>query len=214
MKKFIKNALFGAVAMPTILASTISINPATIGQVNTSNPTIIQEILDVTINKDTAEANKAQKEREETAAKIDAFYTSKKMKLAGHGMGMVLASEKYGIDPYMMAAIATKETTGGNFACPITAKRTGDIRYTYNAFGWGSCGIKFESYEHGFEIIAKNLSGSNPATAKHYSGKDTVSILESYNPRSVVHDYPEQIMAIMIKIEKTSIPVNQEIAMK
>jgi hypothetical protein len=30
----------------------------------------------------------------------------------------------------------------------------------------------------------------------------------------VVHDYPEQIMAIMIKIEKTSIPVNQEIAMK
>lgn len=212
MQTNIKNALFGAIAMPTILASTISINPATIDQAITAKQISIQEALGLTTSEN-SESEKAQKEREEIAAKIDTFYKSKNMKLAGHGMGMVLASEKYGLDPYMMAAIATKETTGGNVACPITAKRTGDIRYTYNAFGWGSCKIYFESYEEGFETIAKNLSGNNPKTARYYSGKDTISILESYNPRHVVRDYPEQIVSIMKRIENTPIDT-KEIAMK
>ena len=212
MYKTIKNSLFGAVLMPTILASTISINPANIDiKLPSENNNPIQQFIG---NLDNNKIDQAQAEREEKAAKIDAYYSKKNMKLAGHGMGMVVASEKYGLDPYVMAAIATKETTGGNFACPVTAKRTGDIRYTFNVFGWGSCKIKFESYEDGFETIAKNLTGNNPNTAKHYSGKDTVSILESYNPRHVVSDYPEQILAIAKTIESTQVDNTKEIAMK
>jgi hypothetical protein len=207
MYKTIKNALFGAVIMPTILASTISINPANIDiKLPSDNNNPIQQLIGgIEDNK----IDQAQIDREEKAAKIDAYYSKKNMKLAGQGMNMVIASEKYGLDPYVMAAIATKETTGGNFACPVTAKRTGDIRYTYNVFGWGSCKIKFESYEAGFETIAKNLTGNNPSTKRYYHGKDTVSILESYNPRHIVSDYPEQIMAIMNTIESTSIDSKQ-----
>ncbi len=198
--------------MPTILASTISINPANIDiKLPSENNNPIQQLIGgIEDNK----IDQAQIDREEKAAKIDAYYSKKNMKLAGHGMGMVIASEKYGLDPYVMAAIATKETTGGNFACPVTAKRTGDIRYTYNVFGWGSCKIKFESYEEGFETIAKNLTGNNKATAKYYHGKDTISILESYNPRHVVADYPEQIMAIMKTIENTQVTDTKELAVK
>lgn len=212
MHTIITKSLFGAVVMPTILASTLTTNPAMVDLTTSSNTISIQNILNtVDDTKENIEEDEATKIRTQTAAKIDAYFAKKKMKLAGQGMAMVIASEKYGLDPYLMAAIATKETTGGNFACPETAKRTGDIRYTYNVFGWGSCKIKFESYESGFETIAKNLTGNNPNTAKHYSGKDTVSILESYNPRHVVADYPEQIIAIMKTIEKTSITT--EIAM-
>lgn len=209
MQKTIKNALFGAIAMPTILASTLSINPANIDQAFVSKQISLNQALGLKIEEDTT----IQDERAKKAAKIDTYFESKGLPLAGHGMGMVLAAEKYGLDWRMIPAIAMKETTGGKFACPVTAKRTGDIRYTYNVFGWGSCGIKFESYEQGFEIIAKNLTGNNPKTARYYHGKDTVSILESYNPRHVVADYPEQIIAIMSKIDKVSVE-SSELAMK
>ena len=56
---------------------------------------------------------------------------------------MVVASEKYGLDPYIMAAIATKETTGGNFACPITASNEqGYPDYRHLMYSGGSCTIK------------------------------------------------------------------------
>lgn len=195
--------------MPTILASTLSINPANIDQAFVSKQISLNQALGLKIEEDTT----IQDERAKKAAKIDTYFESKGLPLAGHGMGMVIAAEKYGLDWRMIPAIAMKETTGGKFACPVTAKRTGDIRYTYNVFGWGSCGIKFESYEEGFEIIAKNLTGNNPKTARYYHGKDTVSILESYNPRHVVADYPEQIIAIMSKIDKVSVEPS-ELAMK
>jgi hypothetical protein len=211
MQKTIKNALFGAMAMPAILASTLTINPANIDQAFTLKQISFNQVLGLTTeDKDT----KIEEERALKAAKIDTYFESKGLPLAGHGMGMVLAAEKYGLDWRIIPSIAMKETTGGKFACPVTAKRTGDIRYTYNVFGWGSCGIKFESYEAGFDTIAKNLTGNNPATQKHYAGKDTVSILESYNPRHVVSDYPEQIMAIMEKIDNVSIDDTKEIAMR
>ena len=201
--------------MPTILASTISINPANIDQAVTSNQTSIQQMLNTALNttNEDPKTTKLNNERAEKAAKIDSYFKQKKVPLEGQGMSMVMAAEKYDLDWRLLPSIAFKETTGGKFACPITAKRTGDIRYTYNVFGWGSCSIKFESYAHGFETLAKNLSGNNPTTSKHYNGKNTVGILESYNPRHVVADYPEQIIAIMKTIENTSI-TPKEIAMK
>jgi len=196
--------------MPTILASTISINPASISPGTAQNNNPIELILNGNIDE---QVDQAQIDRELKAKKIDTYYTKKKMKLAGHGMEMVIASEKYGLDPYIMAAIATKETGGGNVTCPVTMKKTGNIDYKHNVFGWGSCTITFKSYVEAFDTIAKNLTGNNPKTAKHYAGKNTISILESYNPRSIVHDYPEQIIAIMKTIENTPITLEKVLAM-
>lgn len=210
MQKTINNFIFGAIAMPTILASTLSINPANIDQAFASKQMSFNQVLGL---KEDQVDSALEKERAEKAAKIDQYFGSKGLPLAGHGMGMVLAAEKYNLDWRMLPAIAMKETTGGKFACPVTARRTGDIRYTYNVFGWGSCKLVFESYEDGFEILAKNLTGNNPRTARHYAGKDTVSILESYNPRHVVADYPEQIIAIMNTIDKVQVN-SVELAMK
>lgn len=197
--------------MPTILASTISINPVNIDPKLPMDTNPIEQILNSDNTTDTV-SDLEQKERELKAAKIDAYFKGKP--LEGHGMGMVLAAEKYDLDWKILPAIAKRETTGGEFACNYTAKTTGDIRYTYNVFGWGSCKIKFESYEAGFETLAKNLSGNNPATARYYAKKNTVDILMSYNPPHIVKDYSKQVVAMMDAIENTPINTNKELSMR
>ncbi len=132
-------------------------------------------------------------EREEKAAKIDTYYGKYNLPLAGYGMTMVLAGEKYGIDPYLIAGIAMRESTGGKFACGN------------NPFGWGSCKIKFESFEHAIDVVAMNLGGHNEKTARYYKGKSTKAILDTYNPPSVVATYSSEVMGIMKKIDATTV---------
>ncbi len=204
MHNIITRSLFGAIVMPTILASSLTTNPAMIDQTIPTDKISIQSIMDG--QKENTELTKEEIARKEKADKIDAYFRERGLPLAGHGMGMVLAAEKYGLDWKIIPAIAMKETTGGKFACPATYKRTRDIGYTYNVFGWGSCTIKFKSYEDAFDTVAKNLTGNNPATASYYTGKNTIGILESYNPRWVVPDYPERVVAIMKSIDNTPIP--------
>lgn len=195
--------------MPTILASTINPNPASISANKPLDNNPIENILgEIKDNKDTA----LQAERLAKAEKINTYFGKRNLPLEGHGMEMVMVAEKYNIDWRLIPSIALIETTGGKFACSKTYKATGDIRYTYNVFGWGSCSIKFESYNEAFEILAKNLSGNNPKTARYYKGKDTIGILESYNPRHIVSDYPEKIMKVMSAIDNTK--TNNELAMK
>lgn len=128
------------------------------------------------------------KEQLEQAAKIDRYYSRYNLPLAGHGLAMVLAAEKYDIDWRLVAAIGMIESTGGKFACK---------KAKYSAFGWGSCKINFSSYEESIDVISKNLGGHNSATAKHYAGKDLRGILESYNPPSVVPNYANKVMKQM-----------------
>lgn len=151
---------------------------------------------------------------EARANAIDAYFKARNMPLEGHGMGMVLAAEKYGLDYRLLAAIAVRETTGGLAACPVTYKRTGDMGYKYNVFGWGSCKIKFKSYEDAFEVLARNLSGANENTAKHYAGKDTKGILQAYNPPSIVPRYADQVMAIMNSIGPADLEHPEALAKK
>lgn len=211
MHNIITQSLFGAIVMPTIIASSLTTNPAMIAETVNADKLSIQTILDS--QKENTELTKEEKERLEKAAKIDAYFAKRNLPLAGHGMGMVLAAEKYGLDYRMLPAIAMRETTGGLKACPVTYQRTGDIGYKHNVFGWGSCSIRFDSYEDAFDTLAKNLTGNNPRTARYYKGKDTISILESYNPRHIVRDYPEQVVAIMDAIEKTASDDGKELAM-
>jgi hypothetical protein len=139
----------------------------------------------------TPEMAALQTEREETAAKIDAYYAKYNLPLETHGMSMVLAGEKYGVDPILLAAMAMRETTGGKFAC------------NNNPFGWGSCKIKFQSFDHAIDVVAMNLGGHNPRTASYYKGKSLTGILKTYN--SVIPSYSNEVIAIMAKIENIKI---------
>jgi hypothetical protein len=132
-----------------------------------------------------------QLEREENALKIDEFFSKGNMPLKGYGMKMVLEAEKNDLDWRLIPAIAVRESTGGKFACKSVS---------YSAFGWGSCKISFKSYDQAIELLAQNLGGNNPRTARYYGNKSIKQILETYNPPSVVPTYAREVIAVMNKI--------------
>ena len=122
------------------------------------------------------------------AQAIDAYFAERGMPLEGSGKKMAEEAEKNEIDWRLLPAIAVRESTGGKFDCK---------KVPNNAFGWGSCKIGFDSNEHAIEIVAKNLGGNNPKTARHYDEKTTMQILRAYNPPSIVPRYAEQVISIM-----------------
>lgn len=130
-------------------------------------------------------------EREEKAAKIDAYFAQYDLPLTGYGMKIVLEGETYDVDPYLIAALAMRESTG----CKFIPKGT------YNCFGWGK--VKFESFDHAIATIAKNLGGHNKQTAHYYKDKSLEQILKTYN--SVIPTYTQEIVSIMKRIERTAI---------
>lgn len=143
-----------------------------------------------------AEDRALQLEREENAAKIDAYFAKGDMPLEGYGMKMVLAAEKHDLDWRLIPAIAVRESTGGRHACKSVS---------YSAFGWGSCKISFKSYDHAIESLAEHLGGNNPKTARYYANKSIEQILKTYNPPSVVPKYAQEVIAVMNKIEEVKI---------
>lgn len=142
------------------------------------NKTVDQENVDAEL----------QKEREEKAAMIDAYFASKGMPLKGYGLKMVLEAEKNDLDWRILPAISVRESTGGKHACKSVSN---------SPFGWGSCKISFKTMDESIETVARNLGGNNPRTAHHYDDKTTLQILRAYNPPSIVPKYAEQVIAIM-----------------
>ncbi len=124
----------------------------------------------------------------ERADKIDAYYKKRGMPLIGYGAKMVAEAEKNNLDWRLLPAIAIKESTGGKFACHK------------NPFGWGSCKIKFDNWNESIEVVARNLGGNNPNTARYYKGKTTIEKLSVYN--SVIPTYNAEIFEFMDLIEK------------
>ncbi len=132
-----------------------------------------------------------EQDRLEKAAQIDAYYKAHNLPLAGYGMKMVLEAEKNNIDWRLIPALGMRESTGGKFACKNA---------TFSPFGYGSCKLNFDSYDHAIEVVARSLGGNNPKTASHYKNKTTEEKLKSYNPPSIVPKYVDQVMAIMSEI--------------
>lgn len=128
-------------------------------------------------------------EMNEKAAKIDAYYAKRNMPLEGYGAMMMKVSEENNLDWRLLPAIAIKESTGGKFAC-----------YS-NPFGWGSCKIKFQSFEEAIEVVSFNLGGNNPNTERYYKNKTTIEKLHHYN-NAVVPTYTKEILEFMELIEK------------
>lgn len=127
--------------------------------------------------------------RKERAQAIDDYFASRNLPLAGYGMKMVIEAEKNGLDWRLIPAIGMRESTGGKFAC-----KSAD----YSPFGFGSCRIDFDSYDHAIEVVARNLGGNNPRTKGSYANKTLVQKLKSYN--SVIPTYTKEIFSIMNKI--------------
>ena len=137
--------------------------------------------------KEIAQILKAREMRANANA-IDVYFARRDMPLEGTGAKMVEEAEKNNLDWRLLPAIAVRESTGGKNDCK---------KVLNNAFGWGSCKISFKSNGEAIEVIAKNLGGNNPNTAKHYDNKTTKQILRAYNPPSVIPKYSEQVMSIM-----------------
>ena len=127
--------------------------------------------------------------RKQKADAINEYFKDRSMPLEGTGMSFVLVAEKYGLDWRLLPAIGVRESSGGKAACG------------YNPFGWGSCKLhNFGSYEQAIEALGKNLGGANQKTARYYAGKSTKDKLYYYNG-TVVPTYPDEVIAIMNKIE-------------
>lgn len=165
-----------------------SISQAVLNIVNTPSA--------VSLEKQNNQPSDIEKIKAQKAESIDAYFRARNMPLAGTGMKMVLEAEKNEIDWRLLPAIAVRESTGGKNACK---------KVENNSFGWGSCKIGFDSNEEAIEIVARNLGGNNPNTARHYDDKTTKQILRAYNPPTIVRRYAEQVMDIMnaIGVEDT-----------
>ncbi len=129
--------------------------------------------------------------RQQKADAIDAYFAEHDMPLEGTGLKMVQEAEDNDLDWRLLPAVAVRESTGGKHDCK---------KVENNPFGWGSCKIGFKSNDKAIEVVAKNLGGNNPKTAKHYDNKTTEEILRAYNPPSIVPKYVKQVTAIMKEI--------------
>lgn len=129
---------------------------------------------------------------------IDAYFTKHDMPLAGTGIKMTQAASDNDLDWRLLPAIAVRESTGGKNDC---------TKVKNNPFGWGSCKIGFNSLDEAIEVVAKNLGGNNPNTARAYDNKTTLQILRIYNPPSVIPKYASQVMSIMKEIGNADLGV-------
>ncbi len=183
MKNTTKQLINSFIIVP-LVATTISMNAFT---ASINDAVSKMTATDTTLS---VEELKLQADREEKAAKIDAYFAKYDLPLAGHGMQFVLTAEKYDLDWQLLPAIAMRESTGGKFL----------IKGTFNPFGWNGGKTKFKDFDEAIDVVGSHLGGSNERTEKYYAGKDITGILKSYN--SVIPTYKTEIFGIMSKIDK------------
>ncbi len=130
--------------------------------------------------------------KDERAQKIDAYFEARSMPLAGYGDKFIKESDRCGLDWRLLPAIGVRESSGG--------KRM----MNNNPFGWGSAKIYFKDFNEAIEVVATNLCGDNPKTARYYKDTDTMKKLHWYNG-TVIPSYPSEVVFIMKMFEDTSV---------
>jgi hypothetical protein len=148
---------------------------------------------------------------DDRAKNIDAYFAKNNLPLAGYGETFVKVADKYDLDYRLLPAIAMRESTGGKHACPNDKD---------NVFGWHSCKTTFETQEQAIDKVGAHLAGEIKSTSGYYGNKTVWKKLRTYN--SVIKPYPDQVIAIMNKIETGPIDesdiklakVNNEVAVK
>ncbi len=124
--------------------------------------------------------------------KINAYFEKRAMPLAGYGAQFVAVADTYGLDPYLLPAIAVRESSGG--------KRL----MNNNPFGWGSAKIPFKDFNEAIDVVGWNLAGKNPNTSRYYSTPDNYKKMYYYNG-TVIPSYPSEILDIMDMFANTDI---------
>ncbi len=188
--KFIKNVLHSFVILP-LMGTTLAMNPMLSIGANMGG-------LSLSTTKQ-VEISPEEQVRLDHAAKIDAYFKDNEMPLTGHGYKFVEVAEANGLDWRLLAAIATRESTGGREMCK-------NPKAPNNPFGWNSCKSGFKTIDAAIETVGAHLGGNMASTARHYADKDTLHILNAYNPPSIVKNYTKQVLAIMSSIEKHAVP--------
>ena len=158
-------------------------------------PQIVLSQKENTVADDSSTFNQVEEDEakilDAQAKAIDAYYKKYDMPLYGMGMKMAIEARKNDIDYRLIPAISVIESTGNINGCK---------KATHSFLGWGSCKINFKSDAEAIEIVAHNLGGNNPNTARHYANKNTKEILLKYNPPSIVPDYAPRVMKVMDSI--------------
>lgn len=175
---------------------------ATPGPVKQTAPTGFANsfVTSLQINNSIAMADITEAVVDTRADRIDEYFASRGLPLAGHGKTFVKAADENDLDWRLVAAIAMRETTGGKFMCKSQSSPN-------NPLGWGGCKIGFDSIDSAIVKVTAHLAGNHPNTDQYYAGKDVKGILQTYNPPSVVLKYADQVMKIMEDIENTSIEI-------
>lgn len=104
---------------------------------------------------------------------IDAYLAEYNSPLVGHGQRLVEIADGYGVDAYMLVAIAQQESN----LCKVIPDDS------HNCWGWGihSEGtLRFDSYEDAAEAVARGLK--EEYLDKGYS--DPELIMKKYTPMS------------------------------
>jgi hypothetical protein len=133
--------------------------------------------------------------KDDRADKIDTYFKTRSMPLAGYGAKFVKEADRCGIDWRLIPAIGVRESSGG--------KRM----MNNNPFGWGSAKIAFKNFDEAIEVVTSNMCGENPNTARYYKDTDTMEKLYWYNG-TVMPSYPKEVMSIMKMIENTVVNTN------
>ena len=200
------NQFVGSLVMFPIL--TLSVPFSGVDRNDSTQPTAFSEKANTVIsgllafNQDEArEINEDEALNKAKAEAIDAYFKARNMPLEGFGFKMVEEAEKNELDWRLLPAISVIETTGGKNLCK---KLPPDKKF--NPFGWGSCKIGFKSFNEAIETVARNLGGNNPKTSHHYEDKETLEILNTYNPPSIVPKYAQKVMKVMENIGPLVLP--------
>lgn len=159
-------------------------------------PSIVNEVTD-TVGKEVVVDNRAKN--------IDDYFAKYNLPLAGYGEAFVKTADKYDLDYRLLPAIAMRESTGGKNPC---------YNDKDNVFGWHSCKTTFDSQEAAIDKVGAHLAGEIKSTLTYYGNKTVWKKLRTYN--SVIKPYPDQVIAIMNKIDAGAIDesVNSNIALK
>jgi len=185
----IKSRFLQSFVVIPLLGTTLATNPLM------AIPTAIQGAINLTDK----EISQEELTRIEHAAKIDSFFKNYDMPLEGYGRKMVEVAEENGLDWRLIPAIAARESTGGRHSCKSVPN---------NPFGWASCKVGFKSLDNAIEEIGAHLGGNNPRTERYYAGKDTVGIINTYNPPHIVASYKNQVLKIMKIIDGQNLAEN------
>lgn len=116
------------------------------------------------------------------------------MPLAGYGVAFIEASERCGLDPYLLPAIAVKESSGGKHYINNNPFGYGS-RQVCNQDGCYTTLAAYESFENAIDAVGYQLCEN-----RFYKGRNTREILWNYNG-AVEPQYPDRVISIMADIE-------------